>query len=260
MSKVNNLAPLPDLTEYDDPVLYDMENQGIEPWFSFYHQLAQQFEGEVLEIGCGTGRYTIPLAQAGVSITGLDVMGSMLAVAKEGAADLPIEWVEADAREFAIDKQFSLIFTSGATFMHLLTTRDQLAFLNCVARHLGENGRFLLELMLPTTQLQQNETESEWFSYETSDGRAVTVSGIVEYDPISQIRIETAYRRWEEDGQTVTKTAPLSLRNTFPQELELLLHRSGFVVEARYGSPKFDPLTETSTGMLYLCKRERGRE
>ena len=60
-------------SEYDDPSSYDLENPDFEPEGPFYLALAQAAGGAVLELGCGTGRFTIPLARAGVLITGLDV-------------------------------------------------------------------------------------------------------------------------------------------------------------------------------------------
>src|SRR5262245_53619005 len=98
------------LDEYADPELYDVENPEAGPEGSFVMDLAREYSGPVLELGCGTGRIAIPLAQNGVNITGLDVMRGMLALAKRKAAELPIEWVEADARTFRLGKRFRLIF------------------------------------------------------------------------------------------------------------------------------------------------------
>ena len=78
------------LVEYEDPILYDCETHHFEPVGPFYLALAQRFGGSVLELGCGTGRYTIPLAQAGVEMTGLDIMPPMLERARQKAKGLPI--------------------------------------------------------------------------------------------------------------------------------------------------------------------------
>lgn len=71
---------------------------------------AQAASGPLLEIGCGTGRVTIPLAAAGVDITGLDVSASMLEEAKRKAESqgLHIKWMEADGRNFDLDRRFAL--------------------------------------------------------------------------------------------------------------------------------------------------------
>src|SRR5512139_4057184 len=98
------------LVEYADPALYDQENADFEPDGPFFLSLAQQTGGAVLELGCGTGRITIPFARQGITITGLDVLAPMLDFAKNKAPDLPIRWVQADARAFQLGRQFRFIF------------------------------------------------------------------------------------------------------------------------------------------------------
>ena len=64
-------------------------------------ELARQAHGPILELGCGYGRITIPLAQHGVQdLTGLDLSAPSLAYARARADTLPIHWVEADVRDF----------------------------------------------------------------------------------------------------------------------------------------------------------------
>jgi len=106
----------------------------------FYLSLTRQLGGKVLELGCGTGRYTIPLAERGVDITGLDIMPQMLARAKSKAKNLSIRWVEEDVRTFHLNEQFDLIIETGGTFQHLLMHADQEAMLQRVHKHLKQDG------------------------------------------------------------------------------------------------------------------------
>lgn len=246
-----------DLTEYADAELYDLENDGFEPAGPFYLALAQQLGGPALELGCGTGRYTIPLAQQGLTITGLDLVPQMLARAKEKAAGLPITWVQADARSFQLNQTFRLIFESGAMFEHLLYRVAQTQMLACVRQHLADDGRFVVALQRPTAALMANVSEEQfWFSYITPAGVEVRVSGTQTYDPVRQVRTETAYRRWNDaNGQAIERVAPLSLRCTFPQEMETLLHESGFAIVERYGSWDFSTLTDNSSTLIYVCAK-----
>lgn len=78
-------AVLAALAEYSEPELYDLENPDFDPDGSFYLALTRQYSGPVLDLGCGTGRITIPLARYGVAITGLDVVPEMLARAFQGS-------------------------------------------------------------------------------------------------------------------------------------------------------------------------------
>jgi SAM-dependent methyltransferase len=243
------------VSEYADLILYDAENADFEPDGSFYLAQAQRWGGPVLELGCGTGRFTIPLAEHGLPITGLDIAPTMLEHARHKAPHLAIRWVEADVRTFQLAAQFRLIFESGSTFMHLLERADQEAMLASVRRHLSPEGRFVISVWFPhPAGMVTTATEQDWFAYTALDGRAVRVSGVEHYDEVRQVKTETAYRRWRgADGQEVLRSAPLSLRYTFPQEMEALLHYTGFQVLERYGAWDQTPLVADSRLMIYVC-------
>lgn len=253
------MPSLPNLEEYAHPELYDLENPDFDPEGSFFLSIAAQTGGPVLDLGCGTGRMTIPLAQHGLEITGLDPAAEMLALARAKAGDLPIEWIEADGRDFHLSRQFNFIFENGAVFMHMLTNLDQRAFLGCVHEHLAPDGRFVFGVIFPhPDRIASAPEEKEWYSYQDNQGRTVRVSGTEVYDDLSQVKVETAIRRiTEPDGSETVHVAPLALRYTFPQELEALLERAGFVVVERYGGADRSPLTSASQSMVYVCGRSK---
>ncbi len=244
------------LADYDDPILYDAENSEFEPIGSTLLEMARQVQGPVLDLGCGSGRFTIPLAQQGIEMVGLDVVPGMLAHGKEKAGDLPIQWVEADARTFCLNQKFALIFSTGAVFQHLLTRSDQEACLAQVRKHLTENGRFIFDLGFPNQQWLVNvEEEEEWFAYTTPDGRHIRVGGVQEYDPIQQVKKETAVRRWTDvDGNEIVRETPLSLRFYYPQEIAALLYYNGFHIVSLYGNWDMMPLSAQSPMMIHLCE------
>lgn len=245
------------LADYDDPLLYDLENADEEPMGSFLLKLARQANGPILELGCGTGRFALYLARHGFTVTGLDIVPGMLARARQKAGDLPVRWVEADARCFQLPEKFAFIFEIGAMFQHLLTRPDQEAFLANVREHLAEDGRFLISaLFTKPTYMTTTAEEEEWFEYEAGDGRFIKVSGITSYDAVNQIRHETAYRRWQNVAEeAIIRVAPLALRSYFPQELENLLHYNGFAIEARYGDWDFSLLTDESPMLIFVCTK-----
>jgi SAM-dependent methyltransferase len=254
------MTHLTNLEEYRNPELYDLENPDFEPEGLFYLALARETGGPVLELGCGTGRMTIPLAQNGLEITGLDVVPGMLALAREKAAGLeggglPIQWIEADARSCHLGCKFNLIFESGGVFMHMLSNADQQAFLGCVREHLAPQGRFTFSLFFPHyDNLVTVAEEKEWFSYQDRQGRSVRVSGTEHYDELRQVKVETAIRRVTNlDGSLTEHVAPLGLRYTFPLEMERLLDQAGFVVLERYGGADRSPLTNESRFLVYVC-------
>jgi SAM-dependent methyltransferase len=243
------------LEAYAHPVSYDLINDSFEPQGSFYLALAQQLGGPVLELGCGTGRITIPLARQGVNITGFDIVPEMLAQARQKAKELPVHWIEADVRTFLLETRFSLIFATGATFQHLLTRSDQEAMLARVREHLTTEGHFAFDILLARPKVMVTvEEERDWFSYVDEHGRNVRVSGNDYYDPIRQIRHETAYYRWrDEQGEEITRRERLVLRYIFPQEMEALLHYNGFKVLHCYENWNLNPPTDESRVLVYQC-------
>ncbi len=247
------------LSEYSDPEIYDLENSDFEPDGPFILSLAKRFGGKVLELGCGTGRVTIPLAKSGVKIVGLDVVPGMVELAKQKSGELPIEWVVADVRTFHLEQKFRLIFESGSVFHHMLTLQDQEAYLARVREHLEDDGRLVLSLFFPKLHhLVSTDEEEEWFTTQHPDGYEIRVSGIDKYDAVRQIKTETAYRRWTDiSGKVMTHVAPLSLRYVYPQEMESLLYYNGFEVLERYGDSDLSPVTNESRFRSYICQKRK---
>lgn len=126
----------------------------------FYLALAREAAAHghaVLELGCGTGRVTLPIAREGIDAAGLDNAEAMLAIARRKAAaeDLYVTWVKADMRDFDLGRSFGLIIIPYRSFLHLLTEADQAACLAAVYRHLIPGGRFALNFFAPPFSVGQ---------------------------------------------------------------------------------------------------------
>jgi SAM-dependent methyltransferase len=99
---VTEIAPIAAI--YRDGAHYDrMWGRG---YVDFWLSQARAGDGPVLELGCGTGKLAIPLAEAGFSVTGLDNSPALLAFAA-GRSD-KVRWVEGDMRRFALDERYAL--------------------------------------------------------------------------------------------------------------------------------------------------------
>jgi cyclopropane fatty-acyl-phospholipid synthase-like methyltransferase len=245
--------------EYSDPEIYDLENQDFEQDEAFILSYAQKPGGTVLELGCGTGRVTIPLARRGVDIAGVDVVSEMVERGRQKSKGLPIEWIVADIRTLQLGRKFKLIFELGSVFHHMLTRQDQEAFLARAREHLAEDGQLITSLFFPHPgRLASTEAEETWYTVRRPDGIEIHVSGIDHYDALRQIRTETAYRRWTNaDGQENLRVAPLSLRTVFPQEMETLLYYNGFEIVEQYGGTDFSPLSNDSSFQVYICRKRK---
>src|SRR5437773_1998705 len=97
---MRSIKPLDCLEIYEDAEFYDQEFANRNTEIPFYVKQAQLATGPVLEVGCGTGRLTLPIARAGIDITGMDVSQPMLEQArrKAEAENLRVTWVKQDCR------------------------------------------------------------------------------------------------------------------------------------------------------------------
>lgn len=240
------------MLEYDraDAAYYDYYSTGVEGDAEFYVREAQEAGSPVLELGCGTGRILIPVAQAGVDIVGLDRAPSMLSVAGERIATLDpeirrrIELVEGDMRDFFLGRRFRLAMIPYRAFLHLLTSEDQQRALVCIREHLEEEGRLVLNVFDPRldtiaahsgplgASLKQT---SEFLHPDT--GHRVVVWDTRRYDPGRQmIEQYFIFEELDGEGSVVSKRyVPLRLRYVYRYEMEYLLRICGFRVEALYG-------------------------
>ena len=111
------------LEAFADPINYDQEDSS-DTGVAFYCALAHEAGGAALELACGTGRVSIPIAKLGFPVTGLDIVPGMIARAQSKSAGLPTRWVVGDARTFDLGERFRLIFLTGNAFQAFLT-RDR---------------------------------------------------------------------------------------------------------------------------------------
>jgi SAM-dependent methyltransferase len=174
------------LEEFADPADYDRADPG-DDGVAFYSALAREAGGPVLELACGTGRVTIPVAKLGFPVTGLDIAPGMLARARSKSAGLPVRWVEGDARTFELGERFRLIFLTGNAFQAFVTNDEQAALLQRVRAHLDAEGLFAFETRNPLfpnqktregffVTLETREEEVRRPSYVNADGYEVRVT------------------------------------------------------------------------------------
>lgn len=244
------------LENYLDPVLEDVESAPFEAAGSWLLVMAQAVAGPILELGSGTGRLTIPLAEQGIDITGLEVVPQMLNHARSKAGSLPIRWVEADVRNFHLDRQYRLIFTCGGVISHLLRRADQELMLKNVWQHLATDGQFVLDAGPVRLNTPADTAEEEWYSYTDPKGRRVSVIGSDRFDHQNQIWHQTFFRRWQTaEGITQSNPVRLALHYWLPQEVETLLMDNGFHILARYADWKGTPVNEQGDCDAYVCAK-----
>ena len=234
----------------------------------FYHKLAVEAKSNgqaVLEVACGTGRVAVRLARDGVEVVGLDLSSAMLEVAREKSIGMSnMRWVQGDMRSFELGETFGLVIIPGHSFQNILTAADQIACLESIGRHLTPGGVFVVHLdHLSVSWLGELRRDqggvfktAELFSHPKT-GRQIRTSRAWSYEPATQTAISQTL--WEEinAGGEVSdcwESGPLRFHCVFRFEMEHLLARAGFAVEAVYGDFFRQELQDESSEMIWVAR------
>lgn len=223
----------------------------------FYRRRVARYGEPVLELACGSGRLTIPLAKVGVNITGIDISEQMLDLAKLKAnkAGVNIHFLQEDMRSFDLGEKFKLIFIPAQSLSHLHTRAEIEDCFSCVRRHLADEGRLLIELFNPSVNLLARQSDRRYTvgQYENpKESFQVYVSEEVRYDAASQINhIRWFFRDGRSNEETVLSFA---MRQFFPQEIDALLGYNGFRIEHKYGSYNDEEFSSDAAKQLIICR------
>jgi SAM-dependent methyltransferase len=109
-------------------------------------------DGPALELGIGTGRLALPLAERGVAVQGIDASAAMIEKLRTKLGGASIRVAVGDFSNVALEERFSLIFVAFNTFFALQTQEDQVRCFRSVASHLREGGTFLIEAFVPISR------------------------------------------------------------------------------------------------------------
>ena len=245
---------------YEDAELYDFEYRDHRHDITWYRNLARKLAGrpegftplEILELGAGTGRITIPLAQDGHQLTALDRMPSMLAHLRSKLGDapddvLPIVPVLGDICDMPLpDSRYDLVIAPFNVLMHLYRWQDLLACFREVRRVLAPGGLFALDVLLPDLEWltwDPNERHSATYFKHPRTGEAMVYSTNHTYDPGTQVCHVRIYYDDAPKRPRPFKPPPeprhivhLAHRQIFPEELRLLIATAGLELESLTGN------------------------
>lgn len=216
----------------------------------FYLEEAGKSGGRVLELACGSGRLTVPIAQSGIEIIGADLSRSMLEAARAKArrAGVEVQFVEADMRSFDLPGKFAAILIPGNSLLHLFTAQDLTQCFGNVQRHLAPGGRLIFDISKWDMAMLARDPRERCPVLTVKD---ITIEETASYDSAEQVRRIVWYL--SKPGAADYRVIDYSLRVIFPQELLLLLDAAGFRMEARYGEFTREPFTSSSPRQVCIA-------
>lgn len=221
---------------------YDLiSSHGVPGDVEYFSKLAKRAK-RVLELASGTGRVSIPMAQAGARVTGLELVPAMLDTAREKAAALDastqkrLAFVKGDMRRFDLRRKFPLIVIPFRAFQHLLVVKDQRACLECCRAHLAPGGKLVINIFDPNLRIIANQMQpglpGPVIRTETVDlpdgGRGIVWTSRSLSPEQQLLREEWVFERFDKDGHSLSRRLhKLTLRWSYRFEMEHLFELCG---------------------------------
>jgi SAM-dependent methyltransferase len=235
---------------YRDAHLYDLEYADHDEDIAWYQALAWQAEGPVLELGCGTGRLTLPMAQAGATVTGVDLSHAMLDGLRERLAASPplqqrVEVLHGDFRTLRLGRRFDVVLWPFNALHHCRDDAQLDASLQTIRAHLAPGGVVGLDAYLPDLELYDRDPQErfeERHLIDPSRGEAIHSWEQGWYDHDTRIH-HVVYHYASASG---LRKAHLTFRMWTLDELRQALSRNGFVLEHEAEDFRSSPLTADS--------------
>ena len=231
---------------------------------AFYCEAVRKYGDPALELGCGTGRIALAIAEEGYRVVGLDISERMLERAHEKRAALPAEareraqFVRGDMSDFDLGAKVGAVLIPFRPFQHLLEIEEQIGCLRCAKKHLAPGGRLIVDFFQTDPGRMHDamfQKESLLIEYDLPDGRHVALSERVAafHRATQRNDVEMIFQVGHPGGKQERLVMAWTLRYFFRYEVEHLLARCGFRVEAVYGNFDGSPLGNDSPEMIFVA-------
>ncbi len=253
-----------------DAHFYDLDNRDVmKVDIPFYIHYASNIKGLILELACGTGRLTIPLAEAGNEVWGLEFSEKMLEQFKKKLmrfseeTAVRIHLIHGDMSNFSIKKKFPLIILPCRSFQLLYEEESEINCLKCVYDHLTYDGHFIIDVAdfvgEKETDWVNDEEVFDWENIDPGTGLKVLRTHIKnEIDTKRQIIYPQKTYYVSKQDVLLEKIVKISPWKYFTSDqVRKLLISNGFKIIEEMGS--FDGRSiNQGTEFIFICKK-RGK-
>jgi len=229
----------------------------------FFIKESTRTKGSVLELMCGTGRVTLPLIEAGVSLSAVDVSRTMLQILKNKLEKhgLSATIFQQDIRGLNLGRNFDLIFLPFHSFTELETTSDQNKALKSVYEHLNDGGRFICTLHNPAIRLKTVTGQLRLLGkYPLNTENSLLVWCAENYNPLEKIVVGVQiYEEYDNQGKMRSRTViELKFALIDKTQFESLVNSAGFEISNTYGDYSYSEFNEASSPvMIFVIQKKR---
>ena len=251
---------------YHHPDEYDLEHLGDEEDIGFYLGLVRRLRPKsILELGCGTGRITLPLAEQGTNcgyrVVGLENQPEMLVSAAEHRRRAGpqiqqcLSFVEGDMRSWAAEDKFDLIVAPCSSVSHLHDLEDQIKTWRQARANLCAGGRYVVEVTMPNLAVfvdsfsrpPRGLVEIDIDKFDEAAGIRLIRRKTTSYHSHQQrAQIRFLYEKYRDGRLMDSYLDDFASHVFFPRELELLFIHAGFQLENTIGDYHGRPLSAHS--------------
>ena len=243
------------------PRLFSLLHTGTPGDLEYYLAQCEGAES-VLELGCGYGRFLLPMLERGLSVTGLELDPDMLEYARQMMARVPeagpvARLVEGDMRTFALDCFFDRVLIPFNTLFCLQSDEDVRATLRQVTKHLRPGGKLILDVYhVEAEDLGSEPFEEAKEFLATVDGHGL-VAEVYEgggWEPsLQQVRVEYEFHIQTPDGEQIVPQV-ISQHYLYPSQLRALLESAGFEIERWDGDIEGAPFVDESSQLVVVAR------
>ncbi|MCW3116890.1 MAG: Methyltransferase type 12 [Chitinophagaceae bacterium] len=246
---------------------YDSDNEELDTSdIDFYLNYAEEMDGPVLDLCCGTGRVALPLATSGYNVTAVDLSLSMLDVLSKKTDNLDsekeanIKIVHGDMKTISLNTSYKLIIIALRSFQVLQSKMEVEGTLKNIRRHLDPDGSLIINLFKPLEDMTILEGLEEEKIVKEKNGQVLYKrSGKnTKIDTEEQmLYCNFEYRPRNTNNDEVVLTERLQIKYYYEHEFRVILEQNGFFVKACYGNyDRCETYHENATELIYVCKSE----
>ena len=260
--------PSSDWSEYSENFDSTTEFQGIAHDVPRYEELAKEHGSPILELCCGTGRVSLPLAHRGFSVVGVDICAAMLDRFRENLHRRPpdarkrVDLVHSDVCELSLGRSdFPLAIVPFNSLLCIPDFGAQRRALRSIAQHLAPGGHLILDLVNPLALKIQGDPVPKPFFTRKNPHTGNTYTRFAMCDPFDDDHRQRLHGWYDEVDQrdgTVKRTSyALHWRPIFRFEIELMLKESGLSIVTLEGGHRREPYTAKSDRMFVVARKEQ---
>ena len=242
---------------------YDAENRDKTDDLALYSRLASRHKGDILDVGCGTGRVLLHLAQESHRVFGIDNDPRMLARLEGKLQRRPhlrelVSYVQADVLRYEYERRFSLVLLTYNALMHFREQERQISLLQRLRSWICDGGALLIDLPNAGPAFASEDSDSltlERTFLDDETGHMIMLQSVSVLDRATQeLHIDWIYDEIDGNGAVKRHLAPHQLHYFFLPELRLLLERCGFTIDRVCGDTEDGPyLTDSERMIVYAA-------